>query len=347
MQPNASPGGPASSSRPRGARVGTRQRRELLVEALEAEVDAEPLRVFDEQRAGLRHVVRCRRLADRRLGAHRDRMHARGMRSTCARRVSRPACRSCRSCNSLPGYADDSSLIRAAAPVCGSRTTSVVCTTVCCRGATLTPLMPRFGERRLLGVGGVLGAPGAERDREALRAAVDHEGVAQPVRLQLVETLAGGGLGRERRDEGPVGHRRVDLLLRDELAEAERIEVGERARAVAVGERSPFEADVGERRGLGRPERRDLLRRQQLDLVRLDLLREAEALAAARAVEERVPEQRQVGEDEEDDDGAHRYVTSKCRARRMRRRAIRAKPEPPRAPARLPARDYPRPRSAG
>jgi hypothetical protein len=56
---------------------------------------------------------------------------------------------------------------------------------------------------------------------------------------------------------------------------------------------------------LAGPQRRHLLRRQQLDLVGLDLLRQTNALAGAEAVELDVAEQAQVGEQKKEDQRSH------------------------------------------
>src|SRR5439155_25988647 len=102
-----------------------------------------------------------------------------------------------------------------------------------------------------------------------------------------------------RRNEHPVVGDNFHFLLANELREIQRLERRERARFVVVGERTPFDADIGERRNLGWTERRDLLRREQNDLVGLDLLRQPTALAAAHAVEPGVGEQRDVREQQE------------------------------------------------
>ncbi len=54
------------------------------------------------------------------------------------------------------------------------------------------------------------------------------------------------------RQKDPERERRLDAPLREELAERERLEIRERPRPVGVGQRAPFDADVGERRHLGR-----------------------------------------------------------------------------------------------
>ena len=75
-------------------RVGARQRRELAVEILEAQVDLQPLRVLDEERAGVARCPRARRL--RAIAA----VMMRELRSTGAGRLSQSPIFA-----SLPGYA--------------------------------------------------------------------------------------------------------------------------------------------------------------------------------------------------------------------------------------------------
>src|SRR5205823_10770624 len=95
------------------------------------------------------------------------------------------------------------------------------------------------------------------------------------------------------------------FLLADEPCEIERLELGQRAGAVAFGERTPFDADVRQRGGFRGTERGDLLWREQRDLVGLYLLREAHALPRAHAVEIDVTSQREIGEQQQNDEGSH------------------------------------------
>src|SRR5215469_9706616 len=110
-------------------RVGAGQRGKLLVETLEAKVDLEPLRVFDEQCVRELDVARRERVADRgrvRTGLRLDQLvlsHAPTL-------------------ISLPGKLACSSFSRAMAGAGGSRTTSAVCMTDWARGPTLAPLTP-------------------------------------------------------------------------------------------------------------------------------------------------------------------------------------------------------------
>jgi hypothetical protein len=93
-------------------------------------------------------------------------------------------------------------------------------------------------------------------------------------RISVARRSAAGAV-RERRERRRPQPGRVDALLRRELADRQRLELGERARAIGVAERAPFDAHVGERGHLRGAERRDLLRREELDLVRLHLLAQA------------------------------------------------------------------------
>ncbi len=95
-----------------------------------------------------------------------------------------------------------------------------------------------------------------------------------------------------------------DAPLRQQPAQRQRLEVGDHLGALGIGERAELDADISQRGHLGGAERRDFLRRQQLDLLRLHLLLQPEAFAAA-AGEQRVDEQREVGEQQQDDDDAH------------------------------------------
>jgi hypothetical protein len=94
------------------------------------------------------------------------------------------------------------------------------------------------------------------------------------------------------------------------LPSAERLEVGERTRAVGLRQRPEFETHVRKRGHLGRAQRRDLLRGEQLDLLRLDLLDEANRLSLGCRIETREGEERQVRKEQEDNDGAHDRASS-------------------------------------
>ena len=118
----------------------------------------------------------------------------------------------------------------------------------------------------------------------------------------------------KRREEDPERVGRFDAALRQQLAQREGLEVRERPRPIGVGKRSPFDADVGERRHLGRAKGRHLLRREELDLVRLHLLGQAARLAVARHVETREREKREVREQQQEYDGSQGLSTKDPRA---------------------------------
>ena len=74
--------------------------------------------------------------------------------------------------------------------------------------------------------------------------------------------------------------------------------------AIGIGERAELDANVGQCRYLGGAQRRDFLRRQQLDFFRLHLLLQPEAFTAA-AVEPRIDQEREIGGQQQEDDDAH------------------------------------------
>ena len=145
-----------------------------------------------------------------------------------------------------------------------------------------------------------------------------------PLALKLGQALVGRGAIGGRRQKHPVAGDDLDFFLGHQAGKIQRLEACQRAIAVGIRQRTPLHADVGERRRLGRPQRRHLLRRQQLDLVGLDLLRQTNALAGAEAVELDVAEQAQVGEQKKEDQRSHQglFTLNACQAGSRRDAAI-------------------------
>ena len=99
----------------------------------------------------------------------------------------------------------------------------------------------------------------------------------------------------------PGLEREEHLPLRHLLAELQRLERGQRRDALGIGECAPFEADVVELRRFRRAQVRDLRGRQQLDLVRLELVRDARGLALVHLRVLRIREEREVREQQQGD----------------------------------------------
>ena len=157
---------------------------------------------------------------------------------------------------------------------------------------------------------GFLGAEHAKRNRETLRSRVQDRHIAYSLGLQVGDPGIGCRFVCDRRDEYPIIGDHFDLFLAEELAEIERLQAGLCPRTIRIGNRPPLDTDVGKRSDLCRAERGDLLRAEYLDLVGLDLLSEADTFSRAGAVEPRVGEKRQVGEQQQEDEGFQKFLRS-------------------------------------
>src|SRR5262245_62998567 len=130
----------------------------------------------------------------------------------------------------------------------------------------------------------------AERKRPAVLAFVLHDEVLVdteiPQLLRLAQRVLAAAL---RRNEDPPAGELIGAALREASAERERLERLLGARRVGQGEAAPFEAGRGCRRGRGRERRRlprrgrrrQILGRDHLQLLRLDLARERRGIGGS------------------------------------------------------------------
>ena len=208
----------------------------------------------------------------------------------------------CPTLRSLPGYCGCSSFIRATAGCGGSRTTSIVCASAACRGSTRFARDTARGERLDPRVGRGFGSKHAERNGELPRAGVDdgqivdRRAAATPPRACPPARAEG-----DRTDVDPPHRIGGDRPLRHESAELQRLDVRLR-RARSASENGPHSTQTSANAATfaGR-ERRNLLRRQHADALRLHLRAEPSRFALRRAIEPRITEQDDVREDQQQD----------------------------------------------
>ena len=167
----------------------------------------------------------------------------------------------------------------------GSRTTIIVCDTAACATAAIAaPMTPWRARLRHEHVRGILGAERCRPRPRIGRLPASTTATSRDVRARAARRLAVRRRPRvaKRRAASPTtaaASTRLCVVSRP-IASGSSSAIARAA--LDVGERSPFDAHVGERRDLRRPQRRHLLRRQQLDLVGLHLLGEAHRLRRRR-----------------------------------------------------------------